>query len=661
MPPSFTTMSPEKQREAIRPAEVWPFLRVAWHHEQQQLLGDVRHRASTVDVKMVPLLGHPLYVSPQLWWFTLTASYASDLELDALKDHAPQHAWHTYPQLVTKFIAWAAAPTPVQRREFLQSCRAHISEFGDGPVSALDFLGLLDLIAGTEQVKPVLLRVCVLHWLSTWAATQDVLTVACKTLLRQEKEGDKVGWSFAPCPLTAREWQAELTKHEKNGKLLTSDARARLTALSMAKPTDEKPASASPAWKRVLRAGALVEDEDMLRHLDGLRALPDSAAPVIATALSAPVSESQFDLGTRTSVQLGAAKTAAELSLAANFAWTACSADQRPRLRVQLSEFLRDVMTSFGPAVDSSAVNETLARLALVVAEAAQRGYSTWTTATATISRCDSLPAAVLSPLSKAVSLETFRVALRDALSLLTTAAQHDTLVLKVTEALSGASSTDWFVSGALRPSSAPPSTPVHSTIAPLTTSGAARALQLPVTPGFQPPTSAPTSTCVRVSALDACDPVETSSELSVALGTPVYVGPTDVARGFGFVTIPSELHRNLFAMAPRRTFTFPSGSECVFVARSPNNDPWTPQVDNNLNVPVAHRHPSRPNKRTQKSSLKPPKSQRRAQHAQGANTHPPDAHRAKGQLQAFPPHDGTSNRLVHYAQGHPWDGQRNN
>ena len=44
------------------------------------------------------------------------------------------------------------------------------------------------------------------------------------------------------CPLMAREWQAELTKHEKYGTLLTSDARARLTAMSMAKPTDEKPA-----------------------------------------------------------------------------------------------------------------------------------------------------------------------------------------------------------------------------------------------------------------------------------------------------------------------------------------------------------------------------------------------------------------------------------
>ena len=156
----------------------------------------------------------------------------------------------------------------------------------------------------------------------------------------------------------------------------------------------------------------------MLRHPDGLHAPPDSAAPVNASALLALVSESQFNWGTRTSVQLGAAKTAAELSPAANFAWTACSADQRPCLRVQLSEFIRDVMTSFGPAVDSSAVNETLARLALVVAEAAQRGYSTSTTAAATIKRCDSLPAAVPSPLSKAVSLETFRFALRDALNL---------------------------------------------------------------------------------------------------------------------------------------------------------------------------------------------------------------------------------------------------
>ena len=163
MPNAFTTLSPEKQRESVRPAEVWPFLRVAWQTERQQLLGDVRHRASAVDVKMLPLLGNPMYVSPHLWWFVLTAAYASDLELDALTDHASQHSWLPYPQLVTKFLTWAAKATTPQRREFLQACRAHISEFGDGPVSALDFLGLVDLIAGTEQVKPVLLRVCVLH------------------------------------------------------------------------------------------------------------------------------------------------------------------------------------------------------------------------------------------------------------------------------------------------------------------------------------------------------------------------------------------------------------------------------------------------------------------------------------------------------------------
>ena len=182
-------------------------------------------------------------------------------------------------------------------------------------------------------MKPVWLGGCVLRWLSMWAATQDGLTVACKTLLRQEKEGDKVGWSFAPCPLMAREWQAELAKHEKSGKLLTVDARARLTALLVTQAADDNRTSSSLAWKRVLQAGALVEDEDMLRHLDGLRALLDFAAPVVAAALPSPVCESQFNRGPRT-VQLGVSKTAAELSLAANSAWTACSDNQRPQLRV---------------------------------------------------------------------------------------------------------------------------------------------------------------------------------------------------------------------------------------------------------------------------------------------------------------------------------------
>ena len=662
MPNAFTTLSPEKQRESVRPAEVWPFLRVAWQTERQQLLGDVRHRASAVDVKMLPLLGNPMYVSPHLWWFVLTAPYASYLGLDALTDHASQHSWLPYPQLVTKFLTWAAKATTPERREFLQACRAHISEFGDGPVSALYFLGLVDLIAGTEQVKPVLLRVCVLHRLSTWAAAQDGLTLACKALLRQDKEGDKVGWSYAPCPLTAREWQAELAKHEKSGKLLTTDARARLTALSVTTPAHEGQPASSPAWKRVLRAGALVEDEDILRHLEGLRSLPDSAAPVAAAALSSLLTEGQFDLGTRTAVQLSSASTAAELSLAANSAWTACTADQRRRLRVQLSEYLRDVMATYGPAVDKAAVNATLARLAPIIVEAAQRGYSTWTMAAATISSFVSLSAAVLSPLSKAVSLESFTLALRDPLDLLTTAAQHETLVLKVTEALSGTSDTDWFVSGALRPTGAPQALALRPALMPArhaSSSSAARSLHLPVTPGFQPPTTTPPTSCVRVSALDACDPVEATSELSVALGTPVYIGAPDVARGFGFVTVPSELYRNLFALATRRTYTFPSGAECVFVALAPNNDPLTPHTDNNLNVPLAQRIPSKAQKRPKGTSLKPSKAQRRAQKTQGTAGQPPDAGRAEGQLQAFPPGDSPTARTVHYSRGHPWDGQR--
>ena len=61
------------------------------------------------------------------------------------------------------------------------------------------------------------------------------------------------------------------------------------------------------------------------------------AAQVGAATLSSLVSDGQYDLGTRVAVQLGQAKTAAELSLAANSAWAACTALQRSRVRIQPS------------------------------------------------------------------------------------------------------------------------------------------------------------------------------------------------------------------------------------------------------------------------------------------------------------------------------------
>ena len=416
MPPAFSSFSPEQQRDSIRPAEAWPLLHVTWQPDRQVLLCDIRHRAANVDVKLVPLLGSAVYVSPHPWWYVLVKSYASELELDALRDHAPQHAWYPFPELFTKFVTWAATTTTAQRREFLQACRAHISDFGDGPVSSVDFMGLLDLLAGTESVKPVLLRVCTLHYLASWAAQRDGLTLACPRLTRDQKENDKVGWSFGATPLTAREWQNELQRHEKSGALLAADARARLTTLtaSAALKHGQLSTPTSPSWKAVLRAGATLEDEDVVRQVEGLRTIPDSAAPVAAPALLALIKDGEFDLGSRVAVQLSTLKTAAELSLAAQSAWAACTAPERARFRVQLSDYIKEVMAVYRPAVDAATTNATLVRLAPVVQSGVQRGYTSWPGAAAAISRCEHLPTSVIGPLSQAVNLETFRASLRD-------------------------------------------------------------------------------------------------------------------------------------------------------------------------------------------------------------------------------------------------------
>ena len=275
-----------------------------------------------MDVKLISLEANPLLIGPQLWWYVMTAGYITNMELEALQEHDARHQWLPYRQLMAQLLKWAAQAGPEDRRAFLRGCRSHLSEFGDGPVAALDFNGMVSLLAGTEKVTPKLLRVAALHWLSSWQAGRNGQTLAYANLLKFAKEGDKVGWAFGPAPLSCREWQAELGKHETSGALCTLDARTRPTSLSLV--PEDKGANASsatsPAWKRLLDSGGVMEDADVLKHLDALRTLPETTAPVMAAGMFALITKWGFDLGTRVAVQ------SAELSLAANSAWSASCA-----------------------------------------------------------------------------------------------------------------------------------------------------------------------------------------------------------------------------------------------------------------------------------------------------------------------------------------------
>ena len=366
----------------------------------------------------------------------------------------------------------------------------------------------------------------------------------------------------------------------------------------------------------MLKSAALVEDQDMLQQLNSLRSIPDPASPIAAAALSPLINDGRFDPGTRIALQLSQTKTAAELALPATCAWSGCTTSHRLCLRVQPSEYIREVALACSPAVDINAINATLARLAPVMLAASQRGFNAWPMPLSAMSRCECLRAAVLGPLSTTVSMETFRVRIYNTLELLTTTARYEALVQQMTEVLpaTGQNTTDWFVSGEMRPSRASPSltpgpTPIPSAM-PSVPQPVARCLAMPPAPVFNPRrrhSGCPQPTQMR--------PMEATSELSVALHTAIYVDPTDVARGFGFLTISRELYANLLSLAVKRSNYRQARTVCSMRKR-PMGRPTHLMKCKHLNVPLAQQlpAPSRPKKRKLRVAPKLSKARCRAQ-----------------------------------------------
>ena len=76
-------------------------------------------------------------------------------------------------------------------------------------------------------------------------------------------------------PLSYRQWQVELHRHEASGKVMDPSTRTHFSALALVAEAKGTPlVTTSPAWKQLLHSGTLVEDADMFRQLKRLRSLP---------------------------------------------------------------------------------------------------------------------------------------------------------------------------------------------------------------------------------------------------------------------------------------------------------------------------------------------------------------------------------------------------
>ena len=173
----FTQLSQDEQRDQLGCADAWPLLSLSYNPANKKLLIAARHHAGRVDVFDIDLNASVLSASVMLWWWSLTRQLLPT-EQSYLEEHLPG-SWLSFRSALELLIDWAAGATETQRHDLVRAAAQHCTLFGDAPVCAMDFRTLLETLALVRQVKPVILRVPLLHWLSRWAAEHVGSTLRC--------------------------------------------------------------------------------------------------------------------------------------------------------------------------------------------------------------------------------------------------------------------------------------------------------------------------------------------------------------------------------------------------------------------------------------------------------------------------------------------------
>ena len=522
MPPhAFTTLSPALQQQQLQATATWPVTNAVWDTARGLLLLSARHAEGKMDVKSIPMEGAPAHLlsSVALWWAVLTRSLVQ-MDLDALHTRAPQFAWITFEDGISELVAWTATASAAAKTEWLQAARHHISGYGDAPLADLSFDDAFDLIAGLTSCKPQTFRVPLLHWLTHWAATRRAGTLACRDM----PPGESTPKVPANAPLSHSQWQATVKKAFDDGHLKSPQARTRLLAYSNAPPggspqRPERPPNdpaATPPWKRLLRGVSAVQDDTLLGRVDSLRALPDTAAPALALALATLVEP--FNFAGNIKQKINSVTTAAALAIMVRAAWSACSAEARPRLKVAISEYLDETTAMHAPAVDHTMAAKTLGLIAPKLQRAEQSGFNAWVDAASKILLADALPATIVPHMSMTTNATTFRQAVHDSVLILTSSAQHEAIVKEIEAALTtpAVAPTQWFMDR-----QAAPAAGVAYGLQPTATPAVFPTGRPQVDPtGFLPLPTQGGQRVAKVTNLAGVDPVTISTMLFVALPT---------------------------------------------------------------------------------------------------------------------------------------------
>ena len=278
-------------------------------------------------------------------------------------------------------LDWAAGATEAERHDVVTAAAQHCTPFGDAPVRAMDFRSLIETLAMFRQIKPVFLRVPLLHWLSTWAAQLTGHRLCCPQPQTVTDPAPGPGGSPvtcpALCPISAQLWYQELRSGEREGAitfptaitvLSAAEAKARAgagipaappAALNAARAPDPPPAGSSlPSWEQFLDQAPRSGAQDILALMDGLVRVPDTSASHMAGAILIIVRD--LHVPCKAQQLLNLATNATLLLTAAKNARLQCPEANKHRMRPEMVRLCSTVATKFGTATSSAARDATL-------------------------------------------------------------------------------------------------------------------------------------------------------------------------------------------------------------------------------------------------------------------------------------------------------------
>ena len=242
----FTQLSQDEQRGQLSCADAWRLLSLSFNLAARRLLIAARHHAGRTDVFDIDLNVYALSASVMLWWWSVTLQLLP-AEQSLLGEHFPG-SWLSYRSALELLINWATGATETQRHELVRGAAQHCTPFGDGCIRGLDFRTLLEILSHVRPIKPVILRVPLLHWLPKWAAQHTGNPLRCPQIQAIQDGAGMPGGSPvlrpSPCPVSAKTWYQELRPREREGSITFPTALTVLAAAETKAKTIPHPVAA---------------------------------------------------------------------------------------------------------------------------------------------------------------------------------------------------------------------------------------------------------------------------------------------------------------------------------------------------------------------------------------------------------------------------------